>query len=170
MAAERSDSRYQALYGVLLRLYPAAFRERFGEGMAQLFGDLCRARTAAGRSALPVVSWMFVETAVGALRENLATMRMGLMIKKPTAWLPIALPLAMLAYVLTYVAMYGVVRTTDEGTPAHIFQLWAVIQLVTVATFAAKWLPQAPRTATAILALQVVSAVLPLGTVLLLGL
>jgi len=170
MASERSLGRFQALYEVLLRLYPAAFRERFGEGMAQLFGDLYRARTAAGRSALPVVSWMFLESAVGALRENLATMRMGLVIKKPTAWLPIALPLAMLAFALTYVAMFGVVRTADEGTPAHIFQLWAVIQLITVAIFAAKWLPQAPRAAAAILALQVVSAALPLGTVFLLGL
>jgi hypothetical protein len=29
-------------YAVLLRLYPRPFRERFGEGMAQTFHDLCR--------------------------------------------------------------------------------------------------------------------------------
>jgi len=36
--------RYRVWYARLLRLYPRAFRERFGEGMAQTFHDLCRER------------------------------------------------------------------------------------------------------------------------------
>jgi hypothetical protein len=138
--------------------------------MAQLFGDLCRERVTTGRSPWPVASWMFLETGTGILRENVASMRMGLMIRKPTAWLPIVLPLAMVAFVLSWIAMFGVVHSKDEGTPAHIFQLWVVVQLVAVLVFAAKWLPRAPRPATAILALQIVSSALPVGIVFILGL
>ncbi|WP_157437309.1 hypothetical protein [Actinoplanes subtropicus] len=137
--------------------------------MEQLFGDLCGERVAAERSPLPVVSWMFLETGIGILRENLATMRMSLMIRKPSAWLPIVLPLAVLTFVLGHVAMYGIVTTGDEGTPAHIFQLWVLLQVLAVAVFAAKWLPRAPRAAATILVLQVASAAIPMGTVFVLG-
>lgn len=34
---------------MLLRLYPQPFRERFSEGMAQKFHNLCRQRQDAGR-------------------------------------------------------------------------------------------------------------------------
>jgi hypothetical protein len=170
MAYERSVTRYGALYEALLRLYPRPYRERFGEGMAQLFGDLCREHAAAGRSPRLVAAWMFLETGVAILRENLVSMRMGLMLRKPTAWLPIALPLAMLAFMLSWFAIFGVVHSHDEGTPAHIFQLWVLVQLVAVAAFAARWLPRAPRPAMAILLLQIVSSTLPLGTVFALGL
>jgi hypothetical protein len=170
MAHERSVGRCRALYRALLRLYPAAFRERFGEGMTQLFGDVCRERAAAGRSPLSVASWMFLETGVGIVRENVAAMRMGLVIRRPSAWLPIALPVAVLAFVLGYVAMFGVPSSHDEGAPAHIFQLWALLQLLAVAAFAAKWLRLAPRAAMTILALQFSSAALPVGAVFFLGL
>jgi hypothetical protein len=90
---------------------------------------------------------MFLETGVGILRENVAAMRMGSVIRKPSAWLPIALPVAVLAFVLGYVALFGVPGSHDEGTPAHIFQLWALLQILAVVAFAAKWLRRAPRAA-----------------------
>jgi hypothetical protein len=164
-------SRCRALYVALLRLYPRPFRERFGPAMEQLFGDLYRERLAAGRGALSVTSWLLLETGVGILRENLAVMRMSLMIRKPTAWLPIVLPVAILAFVLAYLAAYGRgSRTADEGAPAHIFQLWAVLQALAVVVFAVKWLRRAPRAATTILALQVASTAIPLAVVFALGL
>lgn len=64
---------------MLLRLYPARFRERFGEGMAQTFRDLCRERREAKRSVLALAVWVFVETSVGILREN--TMHMPELVK-----------------------------------------------------------------------------------------
>ena len=44
MAPERAVALYRRLYAGLLRLYPRPFRDRFGEGMAQTFNDLCRER------------------------------------------------------------------------------------------------------------------------------
>jgi len=42
MATNVAGRRYRTWYAMLLRLYPRPFRERFGEGMAQTFHDLCR--------------------------------------------------------------------------------------------------------------------------------
>ena len=50
---------YRAVYGVLLRLYPRPFRERFGEGMAQTFRDLCREHRDTRRGLLGFALWTF---------------------------------------------------------------------------------------------------------------
>jgi hypothetical protein len=78
-------------------------------------------------------------------------------IREPSAWIPLAMSFAALATVLVYVAMFGVVREADEGTPAHIFQLLMVLQVPVVAFFAIKWLPSAPKQALMILGLQIVA-------------
>jgi hypothetical protein len=75
-------------------------------------------------------------------------------LKQPSAFLPIAMSLAALAMVLGHAAIYGVVHEADEGAAAHIFQLLMVAQIPVVAFFAIKWLPQAPKQALSVLALQ----------------
>ena len=58
---------------------------------------------------------------------------MSLLIKKPSAWLPIAIPLAFLAYILTYIAIQGVPTpdpNADEGTAAHLTAAFAAISPV----------------------------------------
>ena len=55
---------------MLLRLYPRPFRERFGEGMAQTFHDLCREHRDARRRLFGLALWIFFETSVGIVREN----------------------------------------------------------------------------------------------------
>jgi hypothetical protein len=76
------------------------------------------------------------------------------MLKQPSAFLPVVMSLAALATVLVHVAIYGVVREADEGTAAHIWQLLIAGQLPIVAFFAIKSLPQNPRQALQVLALQ----------------
>ncbi len=49
MASNVADRRYRTWYAMLLRLYPRPFRQRFGEGMAQTFHDLCQECTDAKR-------------------------------------------------------------------------------------------------------------------------
>jgi len=66
--------RYRRWYAMLLRLYPRPFRERFGEGMAQTFHDLCRERGDAGRGLFGFVLWMFCETLGGIVMENVTRM------------------------------------------------------------------------------------------------
>jgi hypothetical protein len=79
--------------------------------------------------------------------------------KHPSAWLPVAMSLAALALVLGHFAVYGIVHEADEGTPAHLFQLLMVAQVPIIGFFAIKWLPQGPRPALLVLALQFAAAV-----------
>ncbi|MDO8600518.1 MAG: hypothetical protein Q7R73_02775 [bacterium] len=57
------------------------------------------------------------------------------------------------------------VREADEGTLAHLFQLWLVLEVFIVPFFAIKWLPQAPKQALIILAIQIVAALLVIAPV-----
>jgi hypothetical protein len=70
MASETFIRRCRNGYGKLLRLYPATYRNRFGEGMQQTFNDLCRERVKEGKRLFSFAAWMFVETAAGILREH----------------------------------------------------------------------------------------------------
>jgi hypothetical protein len=70
MASDIPGMRCRAWYAMLLRLYPRPFHERFGEGMAQTFHDLCRERRDARRGLFGLAVWIFFETLVGIVREN----------------------------------------------------------------------------------------------------
>ncbi len=74
MDTDVAGRRYRAWYAMLLRLYPGTFRERFREGMAQTFHDLCRERSDAKRGLFGLALWVFFETSVGIVRENTSRM------------------------------------------------------------------------------------------------
>ncbi|MDO8521419.1 MAG: hypothetical protein Q7S52_04850 [bacterium] len=79
-------------------------------------------------------------------------------LKKPSAWIPIALSLAMLAFLVTLLSMHGIPTSDenkDEGVAAHLFQLWLVLEAVMIPYFAVRWLAQAPKDASLVLALQI---------------
>ena len=83
---------------------------------------------------------------------------MNSLLKKPSAWIPIALSLTVLAIMLISIVMSGrPVRQPDEGTGAHLFQIWLVLEVVMVSFFAIKWLPKEPRQALIILGLQILA-------------
>jgi hypothetical protein len=69
------------------------------------------------------------------------------MIKRPLAWIPVAMSLAILAMVLTTIGISGAVRQEDEGTKAHIFQIWLVLEVVLVTVFVVEWVPRRPKQA-----------------------
>ena len=91
-------------------------------------------------------------------------------LKKPSAWIPLAMSTAALAVVLGDVAIYGIARGADEGAAAHTWQLLMAGQLPLIAYFAFRGLRQAPRQATPVLMLQVAAAVAAAAPVYLLGL
>jgi hypothetical protein len=82
-------------------------------------------------------------------------MTFSTMIKKPSAFLPVAMSFAALATVLIHITIFGIVREADEGTAAHIFQLLMIAEVPIMAFFVIKWLPRFPRQALLVLALQV---------------
>ena len=95
---------------------------------------------------------------------NLSTM------KKPSAWVPLAMSLAALAMLLGHVVVFGAAREADEGTAAHIWQILMAAQLPIAAFFAIKWLPRTPRQAVLVLALQATAALAALAPVFFLNL
>ena len=78
--------------------------------------------------------------------------------RQPSALVPVAMSLAALAAVLVHIAKFGTAPQPDEGTAAHIWQIMMAGQTPIVGFYAIKWLPQAPRTALPVLAVQVVAA------------
>lgn len=80
------------------------------------------------------------------------------MLKHPSAFLPVAMSLGALATVALFIASHGTAPQSDEGTAAHVWQLLMAAQVPIVLFFAIKWLPQSPRGAATVLALQVGAA------------
>ena len=80
------------------------------------------------------------------------------LLKRPSAFIPVATSAVALAVVIGYAAMFGVARQADEGSAAHVWQLLMAGQVPVVAFFAIKWLPTAPRQALVVLGLQVGAA------------
>jgi hypothetical protein len=79
---------------------------------------------------------------------------MNATIRRPSAWVPLAMSLTALAIVLVHLALVGAARQADEGLAAHLWQLLIGVQIPLVAWFAVTWLPRAPRPALAVLVCQ----------------
>ncbi len=89
-------------------------------------------------------------------------------LKHPSAFLPIVMSLLAVAVVIAHLALVGTARQADEGAAAHLWQLLMAGQLPIILFFAIGWLPQAPRYALSVLALQAAAAVAALAPVYLL--
>jgi hypothetical protein len=156
---------------LLTRLYPRAWRERFGEEFVAMLemsrGDLGTVVNSIG-SAL---SEHIFPTQGGNMDQ--ATRTFGSMLKHPSAFLPLAMSLIALAMLLGDLAIYGVaheVAQTDEGAVAHLWQLLMAGQVPIVAFFAIKWLPRAPKQTLPVLALQAGAVLASMAPVYFLGL
>jgi hypothetical protein len=80
-------------------------------------------------------------------------------LKRPSAWIPILLSLAVIAAWLISIAVFGIPhREADEGTAAHLFQIWLGLEVLMIGFFGIKWLPQKPKQAVVVLAIQIVAA------------
>jgi ABC-type Na+ efflux pump permease subunit len=80
-------------------------------------------------------------------------------LRHPSAFLPITMSLLALSLVLFHLLMYGTAREPDEGTVAHLWQLLMGLQVPIIAFFAIRRLPVSPRSAIAVLGLQLVAGV-----------
>lgn len=90
---------------------------------------------------------------------------LAFVVKKPSAFLPLAMSLAALTTVLVSITVFGVVHQRDEGTAAHLWQLLMAGQMPILALFAFKWLPRAPKQALLVLALQTGAALAAIAPV-----
>jgi hypothetical protein len=92
--------------------------------------------------------------------------------KKPSGFVPIVMSVTALALLVGSIAAHPgvVVRDSDEGAVAHIWQLLIGGQLPILAYFVFKWLPRAPRQTVCVLALQIGAALAAMAPVYFLGL
>ena len=96
-------------------------------------------------------------------------MTMSAMMRRPSAFLPLAMSGVALLAVFVHVARFGTAPQADEGAAAHIWQLLMIVQLPVVAFFSIKWVPVAPKQALIVLALQIAAIVAALAPVALLN-
>ena len=94
-------------------------------------------------------------------------------LKKPSAWLPIAMSFMALVMLVSYIFLFtpnGIVREKDEGVAAHLFQLLMGGQLPIIAFFLFKYLASATKQVLSILALQIMAMLLAMAPVFILNL
>ena len=93
------------------------------------------------------------------------------LIKQPSAFIPITMSLSVLAIMFISFAISGIpAREADEGTAAHLFQIWLFIEILMVAIFAMTWFPRRPKQALLVLALQITAVLVACAPVFLLNL
>ena len=104
---------------------------------------------------------------LAAVAPTLATL-----LRRPLAWLPMALSAGALALVLGYLVVVGAnagaAPGSDEGMAARAFQLLLAANALAIAIFGVRWLPEAPRAAIRVLAIQVLAAAVPVVVIVLL--
>jgi hypothetical protein len=134
MASEPFIRRYRNCYAKLLRLYPKAHRERFGEGMEQTFHDLCRERVKAGRGLFSFALWTFFETSAGIIRENAANIMRCPMNRGSTIFLRAVIALIAIAALAVCIfplprgVAYEAAKTPDTAWQIYVFLVGAYIQ------------------------------------------
>jgi hypothetical protein len=104
----------------------------------------------------------------GVRGHDAATTAWGLL-KEPTAFAPLLMSAAALGAVLLHLAVTGSAPQADEGAAAHLWQILMALQVPVVLVFAVRWLPQSPRPAVRILALQGAAVAAAAAPVFLLG-
>ena len=92
------------------------------------------------------------------------------LLRHMSGWVPIAMSLTAIMMLYIFVFFAGIERETDEGFAAHMFQLLMAGQIPIIAYFALKWLPQRPREAIQVLALQFLAGILAAAPVFILQL
>ena len=84
-------------------------------------------------------------------------------LQRPSAIAPVAMSLAALGLVLGHVALFGITREADEGTPAHLYQLLMAGQVPIIGYFVLRYFPERPARTMWVLGIQLVAAGLAFG-------
>ena len=161
-----------SLARALLRLYPRLWRQRYGDELAALLEEQ------------PIRLRIVLDVVRGALSQRVSHLTRGEtamsgssgtvlhFARVPSAVIPIALSFAALTVVVVSLAMSNwiVVRESDEGVAAHLWQLFMAVQVPVLLFFSFKWIRRSPKQALAVLAVQLGAALLAMAPVYLLGL
>lgn len=155
----------------LLRAYPRAWRERYGDELEYLL----HAERYGLRAAIDILSAALRErwspSVEAGLSMNACSGSILSLSKQPSAFVPMAMSVAALTVLGVSLAMFGVPPPhADEGATAHIWQLLMTLQFLGIGWFAFKWLRKSPRVALGVLGIQVALALAAMAPVYILGL
>jgi hypothetical protein len=134
----------------LIRLYPRAWRDRYGDE----FAALLESDGSGGRSVADVVWAALRERVRPTWRVERDPLSFGAVVRHPSALAPIAMSLMAVGVILVHIVFYGTARQADEGPAAHLWQMLMAGQLPILVVFVIQWLPRAPRQALGVMALQ----------------
>ncbi len=142
----------QKLAHLLTYLYPRRWRDRYGKE----FEAFLLEQRGGLHATVDVIRAALSERIFPSQTHptNPGNRSFGVLVRQPSAFIPIAMSLTALSVVLGHIAMSGVVREADEGAAAHIWQLLMAGQMPVLLYFAIKWLPVAPRQTLYVLAMQ----------------
>ena len=87
------------------------------------------------------------------------------LIKKPSAWMPIAISLFLSISIYVGIFTHSILRQTDEGAGAHIFQLLMCLQTIVIIFFIIKYLIKFPKQTAIIFLIQVLAIILAFSPV-----
>src|SRR4029453_8815976 len=121
------------LYMKLLGLYPHTFRELLAESMEQTFKDLWNEKQQTKKALFGFVVWIFIETAIGIVREHLLRLSLGAIMKAILQALGAAALLGFLL-ILPFMIMEVVNRRSfNEDFPVMlIFVLWLNVFAISI--------------------------------------
>ena len=154
----------------LTRLYPAAWRDRYGDEMDELLSERTGWREIADVLKAALIERMLHTVKPGAYAMRTLPGNVAVLVRKPSAIVPIAMSLGALAVIGIAMATSGVKHEADEGAAAHSWQILMAGQLPFIAWFALHWLKRDASAAFAILCLQLLAFGAALLPVWLLGL
>jgi len=146
---------------LLTRLYPQAWRERYGAEFEVFLLESSASPWGAGAN----VVWSACKEHVFPTRGETMEQRFRSVLKNPSAFLPVAMSLMALTIVFVHIVLYGAAREADEGPTAHIWQILMAGQVPVLVFFAIRWLPRAPRPTLYVLALQAGAALASMAPV-----
>jgi len=117
MLSHSPEQKYRACYAKLLRLYPKAYRDRFGLEMNQTFNDLCRERLKSGEGLFAFAFATFIETFAAILRENSSHIFQRFMNRSSTLFL--RLVIALMAIAALAICGLGLPRMVADEVSRH---------------------------------------------------
>ena len=154
----------------LTRLYPRAWRERYGDELDELLSDRCGWRETVDVVKGAVTERLLHSTGKGAESMQTYPGNVAMLVRKPSAIAPIIMSAFALFVVLVAIATGSAKPQPDEGAAAHIWQLLMAGQIPFLGWFVLRWLTRDLRAALPVLSIQIVAFAAALFPVWYLGL
>lgn len=153
----------------LVRLYPAAWRERYGDELAEMLEHESGPDVVFDVVYAAAIERLLNPSGLGDRTMQTYRGNVIAMAKHPSGFVPLVLSACAIALLASYIAIYGVgsarpdVDVHDEGSAAHIYQLLIGAQILIIPWFALRWGRRDLRAGTTLVALQVLAIIASFG-------